>query len=137
MPLLILRMAIAAGLLASHASATSQTDPGKTVFAAAASFSVGYGAWLWEKRCQTLTAELRKDYDTVIADGLKRLQDASDARLVNAAVGSGREVSNGPTLAACDGKDSEGLAQFGLEQARDAQAKLKSLPAGYHLTITN
>ena len=84
-----------------------------------------------------MTAATRADYDAVIADGLKRLQEATDERLFNAAVSSGRETSNDPQLAACTGKDAKDMADFGLTQARAAQAKLKSLPAGFHLTISD
>lgn len=84
-----------------------------------------------------MTAAARATYDAVINDDLKRLQDASDERLFNATVSSGREASSDPSLASCTGKDAKGLAEFGLEQARAAQDKLKSLPSGYHLTISD
>ena len=135
MPLILPRLAVAAAMLAAPAPAPAPDSPEKNVAAAAADLSVGYGMWLWEKRCHTMTAALRANYDAVIADDLKRLQDASDERLFNAAVSSGREASSDPSMPACDAKDAKGIASFGLSVARDAQAKLKSLPSGYHLSI--
>ncbi len=132
-----LRLTLAGTLLSVQAPALAADDPRNAVVAAAADFSVGYGMWLWEKRCNTMTAAARADYDAVIADGLERLQKATDERLFNAAVSSGREASNDPGLASCTGKDAKGMADFGLSTAREAQAKLKSLPAGFHLTISD
>lgn len=133
---ILLRCALACSLLAGQSPARAQEDPRDVVIAAAARFAVGYGMWLWEKRCHTMTAASRAEYDAVIADGLDRLQKAADERLFNAAVGSGRDTSNDPELSSCTGKDAKGMADFGLVQAREAQAKLKSLPAGFHLTIS-
>jgi hypothetical protein len=137
MPLMLLRLAVAGAMLAGQSPAPAPDGPANAVAAAAADLSVGYGMWLWEKRCHTMTAAARAGYDAVIADDLKRLQDASDERLFNAAVSSGREASNDPQLASCAGKDAKGLAAFGLSAARDAQANLRTLPAGYHLTISD
>lgn len=133
----LVRATLAAALLSGQAPAHADDSPQNAVVAAAADLSIGYGMWLWEKRCETMTAATRATYDAIIADDLKRLQDATDERLFNAAVSSGRETSNDPSMASCTGKDAKGLAEFGLEQARAAQDKLKSLPPGYHLTISN
>jgi len=136
-PMVLVRAAVAAGLLIYQAPVNAQNDPSTTVVNAAATFSVAYGAWLWEKQCKTLPAADGKEFDALAQDALKRLQDASDPKLFNAAVGAGRDVSSDPKLAGCTGKETVGFAQFGLEQMRDADAKLKSLPAGFHLTLTN
>jgi hypothetical protein len=135
MPLPLLRVAVAAGLLFSHAPAKAQDDPGKAVMEAAASLSIGYGGWLWEKKCKTLTPAQGADYDAVVTEALKRLRDASDDRIFNATIGAGRDTSTDPKFSACDGPDSKGFATFGLETARDALAKLRTVPAGYRLTI--
>ena len=135
MPMPIFRAAVAAGLLMSQAPARAAEDPRNTVVSAATTFSVGYGAWLWEKRCKTLPSAKGKEFDALVQDSLKRLQEASDPRLFNAAVGAGRAVSNDPKFSGCTSKDMAGFAQFGLDQVRDVNAKLKTLPAGFHLTI--
>jgi len=137
MPKMLARAAVAAGLLALGTPALAEDDPSTTVVNAAAVFSVGYGAWLWEKQCKTLPAADGKEFDALTEDALKRLQDASDPKLFNAAVGAGRDVSSDPKFVGCTGKETVGFAKFGLEQMRDADAKLKSLPAGFHLTLTN
>jgi hypothetical protein len=132
----ILGLVLASSLLSVQSPAQAQDDPRNAVVTAAADLSIGYGMWLWEKRCHTMTAAKRADYDAVIEDDLKRMQAASDERLFNAVVGSGRDSSNDPTMSECKGKSADGLADFGLTQARAAQDKLKSLPPGFHLTIT-
>jgi hypothetical protein len=137
MTLCLLRLTLAGVLLSAQAPAQAEDASQNAVVTAAADLSIGYGMWLWEKRCQTMTPAARATYDAVIADDLKRLRDATDERLFNAAVSSGREASSDPGLASCTGKDAKGLAEFGLTQARAAQDKLKTLPPGYHLTISD
>jgi hypothetical protein len=133
----IFRLVLASSLLWVQSPAQAQNDPRDAVVTAAADLAVGYGMWLWESRCHTMTAAKRADYEAVIKDDLKRMQAASDERLFNAVVGSGRDTSNDPAMADCTGKSADGLADFGLTQARAAQDKLKSLPAGFHLTVTD
>ena len=135
MPMPFVRAAVAAALLMSQTPARAADDPSKTVIDAAATFAVGYGGWLWEKHCKTLPPAKGREFDALVQDVLKRLQEASDPTLFNAAVGAGRSVSSDPKYAGCDGKDTKGFAQFGLDQVRDADAKLKTLPAGFHLKI--
>jgi hypothetical protein len=137
MTMVLVPAALAAALLVSQAPKAAGDDPSTVVVNAAATFSVGYGAWLWEKQCKTLPKAKGKQFDALTQDALKRLQDASDPKLFNAAVGAGRDVSSDPKFSGCAGKGTEGFAQFGLEQMRDADAKLKSLPAGFHLTLTD
>jgi hypothetical protein len=133
--LLLVRIMIAAGLLFAYAPARAGDGPADTVMAAAADLSLGYGAWLWEKKCKTLTPAESADYDAVITEALKRLRDASDDRIFNATTGAGRDVSSDPKFSGCDGADTRGFAAFGLEQARGALTKLRTVPAGYRLTI--
>jgi hypothetical protein len=137
MTMILAPAALAAALLISQAPAGAPDDPSTIVVKAAATFSVGYGAWLWEKQCKTLAKAKGKTFDALTQDALKRLQDASDPKLFNAAVGAGRDVSSDPKFSGCTGKETEGFAEFGLDQMRDADSKLKSLPAGFHLTLTN
>ena len=137
MPMPFVRASVVAALLMSQTPARAADDPSKTVIDAAATFAVGYAAWLWEKRCKTLPSAKGKEFDALVQDSLKRLQDASDPGLFNAAVGGGRDVANDPKFSGCTGKDMAGFAQFGLDQVRDVDAKLKTLPAGFHLKITD
>ncbi len=124
-------------LLILQTAPAAPTEPKDVVISAAATFAVGYGIWLWEKRCHTLPADKGAAFDAAIQDSLARLRDATDAKLFGAAVGAGRETANDPKMASCTGADMAGFGEFGLSQALDAEAKLKSLPAGYHLTITD
>ena len=135
MPMPFVRASVVAALLMSQTPARAADDPSKTVIDAAVTFSVGYGGWLWEKHCKTLPPAKGREFDALVQDVLKRLQEASDPTLVNAAVGGGRDVANDPKFSGCTGKDMAGFAQFGLDQVRDVDAKLKTLPAGFHLKI--
>ena len=137
MTMALLPAALAAALLIVQAPKAAADDPSTVVINAAATFSVGYGAWLWEKQCKTLPKASGKEFDALTQDALKRLQVASDPKLFNAAVSAGRDVSSDPKFSGCTGKETKGFAQFGLEQMRDADSKLKSLPAGFHLTLTD
>lgn len=112
-------------------------DPRETVIAAATSFSVGYGVWLMEKRCNILPPDKRKAFDAVVGDVLTRLQAAADARLFNATIGAGRDVSNDPHYADCKELATGGMVDFGIGLVGEAAAKLASLPEGYHLTISD
>ena len=48
------------------AAANAQTTPEQeAVIAAVVRFSVGYSAWIWEKKCQALTADQRREFDEV------------------------------------------------------------------------
>ena len=128
---------IAAMLLPVPAHAQAAPDARAAVIGAATALSMGYGVWLMEKRCQTLSPEKRKAFDAVVMDDLNRLQAAADEKLFNATVGAGRDLSNDPKYADCKEFATGGLVDFGLDQARDAAGKLASLPPGFHLTITD
>ena len=74
------------------------------------------------------------EYGRVIADGMRRLREAVDERLFNAAVRAGEATASDPKIANCDDAD---LFDFGMRQATEALEKLVSLPGGYHLKMTN
>lgn len=129
--------AILVSTIALPASAPAQTpDPKEAVIAASVSFAIAYRVWFWEKRCQALTPDKHSQYEKSIINGLKRLREAADAMLVDGATSGSESVNSDPAYADCKGAETEGLAEFGLEQMLAAEASLASLPPGYHLTIT-
>ena len=133
-PLIGLLSIAALGFPASGLAATPEQN---AVIGAATDFSVAYGAWLWEKKCNQLPPSQRAAFDATIQDDLRRLSQAADLKLFNAAVGAGQDTANDPSIYKCDDPKAAGFAEFGLKLARDAAAKLSSLPPGYHLTITD
>jgi hypothetical protein len=127
-----------AAALCLPAAANAQTSPEQeAVIAAVVRFSVGYGAWIWEKKCQALTADQRREFDEVVADDLKRLTAAADAKLVNAVTTAGQTTAAGDKVPPCGGPDAAEFGQFGLKMAKEAQDKLKTLPAGYRMVIAD
>ena len=68
---------------------------------------------------------------------MRRLREAVDQRLFDAAVGSGEDLAKDPKYADGKGLTADGMGDFGIAQAQDAATQLATLPAGYRLTITN
>lgn len=132
----MLALSLAAALLFPAATPAAE-DSRDAVISAATNFSIAYGVWLMEKRCNAMPPDKRKAYDAIIVDILARLQAAADSRIFNAAVGAGRDVSNDPKNADCKEFSTSGMPDFGYGLAVEAQAKLAALPEGYHLTITD
>jgi hypothetical protein len=126
-----------AAAILSPAGARAQADPRETAIGAATSFSIGYGIWLLEQRCMALPAEKHKAFEATIAEDMRRLREAVDSRLFNAAVGSGEDLAKDPKYADCKALTADGMGDFGITQAQDAATKLATLPPGYRLTITN
>jgi hypothetical protein len=126
---------VAAVALAPCVATAQTTEPQQAVIGAATSFSIAYGVWLWEEHCLTLTPDKRAAFETVINDDMRRLHEAADERLFNAAAGAAKDLANDPKNADCKAMAADGFADFGMEQARDAAAKLATVPPGYHLTI--
>lgn len=132
-----------AAALCLLAGAQAQTTESKTtpeqdaVIAAAVRYSVAYGVWIWEKKCQALPADVRKEFDTVVTDDLKRLTAAADAKLLSAVTAAGQKTADGDAVPACTAADAAEFGQFGLKMAKEAQDKLKTLPAGYRMVIAD
>ena len=127
-------LALALCLPLSTVASAQAADPRTVAIGASAQFAVGYGVWRIEQKCLKMPAARHDQYARVIADSMRRLREAVDERLFNAAVGSGEDTANDPKMAKCD---DVGLFDFGLQQAEEAQAKLVSLPSGYHLKMTD
>ncbi len=127
-------LAMALSLSLPSGASAQVSEPAKTAIGAATAFAVGYGVWRIEQKCQKMPAAKHEEYGRVIADSMRRLREAVDERLFNAAVGAGEGTANDPKIAKCD---DPGLFDFGMKQAQDALAKLVSLPSGYHLKMTD
>jgi len=123
-----------AGAQASDAQTTKEQD---AVIAAAVRYSIGYGVWTWEKKCQALPADVRREFDEVITDDLKRLTAAADAKLLSAVTAAGQDAAKGDKVPPCGDPEALDFAQFGLSLAKEAQDKLKTLPAGYRMVIAD
>ena len=117
--------------------ASKVTPEQDAVIAAAVRYSIGYGVWIWEKKCNSLPAADRKVFDEVVTDDLKRLTAAADAKLLSAVTAAGQKSAEGDAAPACTAADAAEFGQFGLKMAKDAQDKLKTLPAGYRMVIAD
>ncbi|MEO5809892.1 MAG: hypothetical protein ABIR51_07545 [Sphingomicrobium sp.] len=126
--------AVALSMSIPSAAVAQASDAKTAAIGASAQFAIGYGVWRIEQKCMKMPAAKHDEYGRLIADSMRRLREAVDERLFNAAVGSGEDTANDPKLAKCD---DAGLFDFGMQQAKEALGKLVSLPSGYHLTISN
>lgn len=117
----------------SGASAQSG-DPKTAAIGAAAQFATAYGVWRIEQKCRKMPAGKHDEYGRVIADSMRRLREAVDQRLFDAAVGAGEATASDPKIAKCD---DAALFDFGMQQANETLGKLVSLPSGYHLKMTD
>ena len=109
-------------------------DPKVAVIAAVTPFTAAYGVWRIEQNCRKMPTVKHDEYGRIIADDMRRLREAVDERLFNAAVGAGEATASDPKIAKCD---DAGLFDFGMQQAIEALEKLVSLPGGYHLKMTD
>ena len=125
---------IAVSLPMPSGALAQPSDPAKAAIGAAAQFATAYGVWRIEQNCRKMPAGKRDEYGRIIADSMRRLREAVDERLFNAAVGAGEATASDPKIANCDDAD---LFDFGMRQATEALEKLVSLPGGYHLKMTN
>ena len=130
-----LGLALAAAVIALAAPpARAQTDPQKQSMAALVSFSVAYGVWLWEARCNTLPTAQHTAFKRQIEGQLLRLNGIFDEGMVGVATGTGRDTAADPKMAACDGQNA-GLGKFGLDMAKDVDTALSTIPAGFRLVV--
>ena len=127
-------LAMALSLSLPSGASAQVGEPAKTAIGAATAFAVGYGVWRIEQKCMKMPAAKHDEYGRVIADSMRRLREAVDERLFNAAVGAGEGTANDPKIAKCD---DPGLFDFGMRQANEALSKLASLPSGFHLKISD
>ena len=127
-------LAMALSLPMPSAASAQVGEPAKTAIGAATAFAIGYGVWRIEQKCRKMPAEKHDEYGRIIADSMRRLREAVDERLFNAAVGAGEATAIDPKFANCD---DASLFDFGMRQATEALEKLVSLPGGYHLKMTD
>ena len=130
-------LALAAALCLPAAAQAQTTPEQDAVIAAAVRYSVGYSVWIWEKKCQTLPVDQRRQFEEIVTDDLKRLTAAADAKLLGAVTAAGQETAKGDSAPACTDPDAAEFAQFGLKMVKEAQDKLKTLPPGYRMVIAD
>lgn len=122
--------------------AAAQEEPvspnAEAAIGAATSFAVGYGVWLWEKKCAKLPPEESAAFNAAVTEQLQRFSGMLDLQLFRAILGTGQDTSKDPTsMPPCEDPDALDFARFGVDMVRDSAEKLATIPAGYHLTITN
>ena len=105
---------------------------------AATSFSVGYGVWLWEKKCRKLPATESAAFDAAVTGQMQRFSGMLDLQMFTAILGAGKDTANDTaTTPPCGDPDALDFAKFGIEMVKDSGEKLATIPADYHLTLAN
>ena len=105
---------------------------------AATSFAVGYGVWLWEKKCAKLPPEESAAFNAAVTGQMQRLSAMLDLSLFQAILGTGQDTAKDTEATpSCGAEDALDFAKFGVEMIKDSGEKIATLPADYHLTITN
>ncbi len=105
---------------------------------AATSFAVGYGVWLWEKKCRKLPATESAAFDAAVTGQMQRFSAMLDLQMFTAILGAGKDTANDTaTTPPCSDPDALDFAKFGIEMVKDSGEKLATIPADYHLTIAN
>ena len=122
--------------------AAAQEEPlspnAEAAIGAATSFAVGYGVWLWEKKCAKLPPEESVAFNAAVTGQMQRFSGMLDLQLFKAILGTGQDTSNDPASAPpCEDPDALDFARFGVDMVKDSAEKLATIPAGYHLTLTN
>lgn len=114
------------------------SDKADTAIGAATAFSVGYGVWLWEKKCRKLPADEFAAYKAAVTGQMQRLSAMLDLSLFQAILGTGQDTAKDTDATpSCSAEDALDFAKFGVEMIKDSGEKIATLPADYHLTITN
>lgn len=126
--------------LSGEAAAQQDALPpnAEAAIGAATSFSVGYGVWLWEKKCRKLPAAEWAAFDATVTQQMQRLSGMLDLQIFTAILGAGKDTANDTaTTPACEDPDALGFARFGVEMVKDSGEKLATIPLDYHLAIAN
>lgn len=105
---------------------------------AATSFSVGYGVWLWEKKCRKLPAAESAAFDAAVTGQMQRFSGMLDLQMFNAILGAGQDTAKDTaTTPPCEDPDALDFAMFGVEMVKDSGEQLATIPLDYHLAIAN
>ena len=126
--------------LSGEAAAQEASLPpnAEAAIGAATSFSVGYGVWLWEKKCRKLPATEWAAFDAAVTGQMQRFSSMLDLRMFTAILGAGKDTANDTaTTPPCEDPDALDFAKFGVEMVKDSGDKLATIPLDYHLTIAN
>lgn len=139
-PILVACAFLICGALPEKAAAQQAPLPpnAEAAIGAATSFAVGYGVWLWEKKCRKLPAAEWTAFDATVTQQMQRLSGVLDLQMFNAILGAGQDTAKDTTnTPSCEDAGALDFARFGVDMVKDSGAKLATIPPDYHLVIAN